>query len=70
MEFKDFYELVAKVIEYEESFREESQRRKTSMGSYCHEVNSEEITILDLLSTGSFICPLLVKKTPYLWKKS
>ena len=33
MEFKDFYELDAKVIEYEELFKEESQRRKTSMGT-------------------------------------
>ena len=70
MEFKDFYELVSKVIEYEQSLREESQRRKTSIGSYFHEVNSEEITLLDLLSTSSFIFPLLVKKTPDLWKKS
>ena len=63
MEFRDFYELVAKVTEYEELLREESKRRKTSMGTYCHEVNSEEITVADLPSTGSFICPLLVKKT-------
>ena len=35
MEFKDFYELNAKVIEYEELLREESYRRKTSMGTYC-----------------------------------
>ena len=32
--FKDFYELVAKVMEYEELLREESQRRRTSMGTY------------------------------------
>ena len=35
MEFRDFYELVAKVTEYEELLREESQRSKTSMGTYC-----------------------------------
>ena len=63
MEFRDFYELDAKVTEYEELLKEESQQRKTSMGTYCLEVNSKEITIIDLLSTGSFICPLLVKKT-------
>ena len=35
MEFKDFYELAAKVTKYEELLKEESQRRKTSMGTYC-----------------------------------
>ena len=35
MEFRDFYELVAKVTEYEELLREESQWRKASMGTYC-----------------------------------
>ena len=35
MEFKDFFELAAKVKEYEELLREESQQRKTSMGTYC-----------------------------------
>ena len=58
MEFIDFYELVAKIIEYEELIKEESQMRKTSMGTYYQEVNSEEIAVADLLSTGSFICPL------------
>ena len=70
MEFIDFYDLAAKVIGYEELLREENQQRKTSMGTYCQEVNSEEITVADLLSTGSFIFPLLVKKTHDLWKKS
>ena len=70
IEFKDFYELVTKVTKYEELLREESQRRKTYMGTYCKEVNSEEIAVADLLSMGSFICPLLVKKAPDLWKKS
>ena len=41
MEFRDFYELVAKVIEYEERLKEESYRRKQSMGTYCQEVNQE-----------------------------
>ena len=45
MEFREFYELVAKVIEYEELLKKESQRRKTSMGTYCQEVNFEEIAI-------------------------
>ena len=39
------------------------------MGTYCQKVNPEEITIVDLLSTSSFICPLLVKKAHDLWKK-
>ena len=33
-------------------------------------MNFEEISVVDLLSTGSFTCPLLVKKAPDLWKKS
>ena len=70
MEFKDFYELAAKVTEYEELLREESQRRKTSVGTYCQEINYEEIPVANLPSTGAFICPLLVKKAPDLWKKS
>ena len=35
MEFRDFYELASKVIEYEELLKEESYRRKKSMGTYC-----------------------------------
>ena len=69
MEFRDFYELAVKVIEYEELLREESQQRKTSMGTYFQEVNYEEIVVADLLNTGSFIYPLLVKKVFELWKK-
>ena len=34
MEFIDFYELHVKVTEYEELLKEESQRKKTSMGTY------------------------------------
>ena len=40
------------------------------MGTYCLEVNYKEIAIAKLLSTCSFVCPLLVKKSPDLWKKS
>ena len=68
MEFRDFYELATKVIEYGELLREESQWRKISMETYCQEVNSEEIAVADFPS--SFICPLLVKKVFDLWKKS
>ena len=35
MEFRDFYELVDKVIEYEELLKEKSYWRKNSMGTYC-----------------------------------
>ena len=70
MTFRDFYEFAAKVTEYEELLKEESQRRNTSMGTYCQEVNSKEIAIVDLVSTIPFICPLLVKKALGLWKKS
>ena len=38
MKFRDFYELAAKVIEYEELLEEESYRRKKSMGACCQEV--------------------------------
>ena len=37
MEFRDFYELAAKVTEYEELLKEESYRRKKPMGTYCQE---------------------------------
>ena len=39
MEFRDFYELAAKVIEFKELLKEESYRRKKSMGTYCKKVN-------------------------------
>ena len=35
MEFRDLYELAAKVIEYEELLKEESYWTKKSMGTYC-----------------------------------
>ena len=70
MEFRDFYESIAKVTEYEKLHREESQRIKTFMGIYSQEVSSKEIVVANLLSTGSFIYHLLVKKAPDLWKKS
>ena len=70
MEFRDFYELAAKVAEYEELLREESQWRKAAMGSYCQEVDTQEIVVADLSSSGSCVCPLLIKKTPETWKKT
>ena len=70
MEFRVFYEFAAKVTKYEELLNEESQRRKSSTRTYCKEVNCEEMAVADLLSIGSFICPLLMNKVPNLWKKS
>ena len=55
MEFRDFYELTAKVTEYEELLKEESYRRKKSMGTYCQEVN-QEVVMVDLSTIGTFIC--------------
>ena len=63
MKFKDFYELVAKVIEYEDLLKEGSYRRKKSMGTYCQEVN-QEVAVADLFAIGTFTCPLLVEKAP------
>ena len=40
------------------------------METYYREVNSKEIAVANILSTSSFISPLLVKKEPDLWKKS
>ena len=61
MEFRDFYELAAKVIEYEELLKEESYQRKKSMGIYYQEVN-HEMTVVDLSNTKTFTCPLSVEK--------
>ena len=69
MEFRDFYELATKVIEYEEMLKEESYRRKMFMGTYCQEVNLE-VAIADLSTIGTFIYPLLVEKALDLWKKA
>ena len=69
MEFRDFYELAAKVTKYEELLKEESYRKKKSMGTYCQEVN-REVVVADLYATGTFICPLLVEKRLDVWKKA
>ena len=39
------------------------------MGTYCKELN-QEVTVEDLSATGAFTFPLLVEKTPDVWKKS
>ena len=69
MEFRDFYELAAKVTEYEELLKEESYRSKKSMGTYCQEVN-QEVAMVELSTTGTFTCLLLVEKTLDLRKKT
>ena len=69
IEFRDFYELVAKVEECEELLKEESYRRKKSMGTYCEELN-QEVAVAYLFTTGTFTCPLLVEKTLDVWKKA
>ena len=68
IKFRYFYELAAKVIEYEELLKEECYRRKKSMGTYCQEVN-QEVVVAYLSITGTFTCPLLVEKAPDLWKR-
>ncbi|XP_075515390.1 uncharacterized protein LOC142550033 [Primulina tabacum] len=60
MEFRDFFELAAKVAEYEELLREESYKKKTAMGSYYQEV--EDVALAEIRSAGSCIVPLLKKK--------
>ena len=69
MEFRDFYELTAKVTEYEELLKEESYRMKKSKGTYCQELN-QVVVVADLSTTRTFTCHLLVEKTPNLWKKA
>ena len=54
MKFRDFYELVTKVTEYEELLKEESYRRKKSMGTYCQDIN-QEVAMPDLSTTRTFI---------------
>lgn len=34
MDFKDFFELVVKMVEYKKLLREESQRKGMSIGTY------------------------------------
>ena len=70
MEFRDFYELAAKVSEYEELLREENQRKKASMGTYFQEVSNTEVATVELTNTRSCVCPLLEKKAHEAWKKS
>ena len=64
MEFRDFYELAAKVTKYEELLKEESYLRKKSMEPI---VKSEPrggsgISIYYRNIIGTFNCHLLVEK--------
>ena len=65
MDFNDFYELATKVTEYEELLKEESYRRKKSMGTYC-----QEVVVAYRSATRTFTCYLLVEKAPDLLKKA
>ena len=49
--------------------KKESYRRKKSVGNYCQEVN-QDVAVVDLSATLTFTCPLLVEKTPNVWKKA
>ena len=62
MEFRDFSELEVNVTEYEELLKKESYWRKKSMGTYCQEVN-QEVAGVDIYTTRTFTCPLLVENT-------
>ncbi|XP_073017956.1 uncharacterized protein [Primulina eburnea] len=68
MEFRDFFELAAKVGEYEELLTEESAKKKTTVSSYYHEV--EEIALAEIRSNGSCIVPLLKRKSTESDRKS
>ena len=39
------------------------------MGAYCQGVN-QEVAVIDISTTGIFICSPLVEKTPNLWNKA
>ena len=58
-----FYELIAKVTEYEKLLREVNHKRKASMVTYFQDVSNIEITLDDLANTGSCVCPFLERKT-------
>ena len=58
------------MTKFEELLNEESYQRKKSMETYFQEVN-QEVVVADLsITTGTFTYPLLVEKTPDLWKKT
>ena len=57
MEFRDFYELAAKVTRYEELLHEDNYWREKSMGTYYQEVN-QEVAMVDLSTTRTFTCLL------------
>ena len=65
----DIDELAARVTKYEELLKEESYWRKKSMGTYYQEVN-QEVAMVDLSTTGTFTCPLLVENTHNVWNKA
>ncbi|KZV53197.1 hypothetical protein F511_27563 [Dorcoceras hygrometricum] len=48
MEFRDFFELCSKVTEYEELLKEESYKKKTTLGSYYQDI--EEVALAETIS--------------------
>ena len=57
------------MTEYEELLKEESYRRKKSMGTYYQEVN-QEVVVADQSTINTFTCHILVEKAPDVWKKA
>lgn len=68
MEFRDFFELAAKVTEYEELLKEETYKNKTTVGTYYQEV--EDVVLAEIRANGSCVCPLLKKKQADSGKKN
>lgn len=44
--------------------------RKNLHVLYYQEVTNEEVAMVNLTDTGSYICPMLIKKNLDLWKKA
>ncbi|XP_075479341.1 uncharacterized protein LOC142520224 [Primulina tabacum] len=61
LDFRDFFDLAAKVAQYEELFREESYKKRTAMVSYYQEV--EDVVFAEIQSAGSCTVPLIKKKS-------
>ncbi|XP_073122016.1 uncharacterized protein [Henckelia pumila] len=59
-EFRDFNEIAAKVVEYEDLLQEESRRKKTTVGYYYQD--AEDVALAVVSKSGSFVCPLLKRK--------
>ena len=60
---------INKETAYEELLKEESYRRRKSMGTYCQEMN-QEVAVADISIKRTFTYRFLVEKTTDLWKKT